>query len=283
MREDVLAVLESVLSFTEKSESWSPKFRVEWNEPMKGRAAEAIKRLEAEYLQNLPKKKKDYIDTSMPRFRFVAEKAVKHFSRGGKVLDLGCAPGYMGIVLHYLGFEVHGLDLNQLWEETYPDPKWIQELHVQAMDVEKSGLPFADATFDGALFTEVLEHIAIQDPAITLKEIARVLKPKAKLLLTTPNVCNLANIITLAKGRNIFWAPEIFYGGTDRHNREYTPAEVVAVVQKAGLQVVDQFLFNGPNNWNAAGADEMYQSLDLLREFDIPLLGNTTFVVAQRP
>lgn len=283
MTEDVLALFEAVLPFAAKGGGWAKGFRLKWDALQKGRAADAVKRLESEYLQDLPKNKKDYIDTSLPRFRFVAEEAAKQFPANGKVLDLGCAPGYLGIVLHYLGFELHGIDLNQLWEETYPDPKWIREFQVQAVDVEKAGLPFGDATFDGALFTEVLEHIAIQDPAITLKEIARVLKPKAKLLLTTPNVCNLANIITLAKGKNIFWAPEIFYGGTDRHNREYTPDEVVAVVQKAGLQVVDRFLFNGPNNWNAGGADEMYQTLDLLREFDMPLLGNTVFIVAQRP
>ena len=99
----------------------------------------------------------------------------------------------------------------------------------------KGAVTFSDSTFDGAIFTEVLEHIAIADPVSVIKEIARVLKPGATLLLTTPNVCNLANLIALAQGNNIFWAPEIFYGSTDRHNREYTPAEVVATVMRSGL------------------------------------------------
>jgi len=45
-------------------------------------------------------------------------------------------------------------------------------------------MPFADAGFEGAICIEVLEHAA--DPDALLAEIARVLKPGAVLLLTTP-------------------------------------------------------------------------------------------------
>lgn len=45
-------------------------------------------------------------------------------------------------------------------------------------------MPFPDASFDGALCVEVLEHA--QDPEALLGEIARVLKPGAVLLLTVP-------------------------------------------------------------------------------------------------
>jgi SAM-dependent methyltransferase len=45
-------------------------------------------------------------------------------------------------------------------------------------------MPFADASFDGALCIEVLEHAA--EPEALLAEIARVLKDGAPLLMTTP-------------------------------------------------------------------------------------------------
>jgi len=283
MREGVLQVLDAVLAFAPTRDSSGAQFRVEWNEPGEGAVSAAVQQLQSDYLDALPAKKQHYVECSLPRFRFVAAEAMKQFPPASKVLDLGCAPGYLSIILHHLGFEPHGVDLNTLWEETYPERKWLQELHVQAVDMEKEPLPFPDAAFDGAIFTEVLEHIAITDPVNVLKEIARVLKPGATLLLTTPNVSNLANIIALAKGHNIFWAPEIFYGGTDRHNREYTPAEVLATVERSGLEIVDKFLFNGPNNWNGAAAEQIYETLDLLRGLDSPLLGNTVFVVARRP
>ena len=281
MKQNVLQVLDAVLSFSPPDSS-PARFRVEWQEPENGRAAEAIRKFQQHYLDSLPDNKKVYVESSLPRYRFVADAAVRYFPASGKLLDLGCAPGHMGILLDDLGFEVHGIDMNQLWEDTYPDRKWLAQLHVQALNVEKEPLPFPDATFDGVLFAEVLEHIAITTPVNILKEIARVLKPGAVLVLTTPNVCNLANILTLAKGKNIFWSPDIFYGSLDRHNREYTPAEVLASVEQSGLEIVDKFLFNGPNNWNGAAAANMYETLDLLRGLDSPLLGNTVFVAARR-
>lgn len=283
MKRAVLQVLDAVLAFSPSPDSPADRFRVEWQEPLKGPAAKSVHELQQEYLDKLPQEKKTYVEASLSRYRFVGDAALRYFSSGGKVLDLGCAPGHLGVVLHNLGFEIHGIDLNQLWEEMYPDRKWLQELHVRALDVEKEPLPFPDATFDGAIFAEVLEHIAVVSPVKVLREIARVLKPQGVLLLTTPNVCNLANILALAQGKNIFWAPEMFYGCMDRHNREYTPSEVIGVVERSGLEIVDKFLFNGPNNWNGAAIEYIDDTLELLRGLDCPLLGNTVFVAARRP
>jgi ubiquinone/menaquinone biosynthesis C-methylase UbiE len=46
-------------------------------------------------------------------------------------------------------------------------------------------LPFATASFDKVICSEVLEHL--QDPDIALKEIARVLKPGGRALISIPN------------------------------------------------------------------------------------------------
>jgi SAM-dependent methyltransferase len=45
-------------------------------------------------------------------------------------------------------------------------------------------LPFADASFDTVLCTQVLEHVP--DPAAVLHEIGRVLRPGGRLILTAP-------------------------------------------------------------------------------------------------
>lgn len=45
-------------------------------------------------------------------------------------------------------------------------------------------LPCADATFDGVILTEVLEHCV--DPPAALREVFRVLKPGGLLLVTSP-------------------------------------------------------------------------------------------------
>lgn len=46
-----------------------------------------------------------------------------------------------------------------------------------------SATPFAPARFDAVLCSQVLEHVP--DPMVTLKEIARVLKPGGRVLLST--------------------------------------------------------------------------------------------------
>jgi len=57
-------------------------------------------------------------------------------------------------------------------------------------DIRK--LPFPDDYADGAELNQVIEHFSWWDVIPVLKEIRRVLKPKAKLLLSTPNFNALA-------------------------------------------------------------------------------------------
>jgi SAM-dependent methyltransferase len=47
-----------------------------------------------------------------------------------------------------------------------------------------TALPFKDAVFDGAICTEVLEHVP--DDTVVIREIARVLKPGARLIVSVP-------------------------------------------------------------------------------------------------
>jgi 2-polyprenyl-3-methyl-5-hydroxy-6-metoxy-1,4-benzoquinol methylase len=52
------------------------------------------------------------------------------------------------------------------------------------------GLPqFADRTFDYVVCVEGLEHL--EHPALLLREFGRVLKPRGRLLVTTPNIVSL--------------------------------------------------------------------------------------------
>jgi SAM-dependent methyltransferase len=103
-------------------------------------------------------------------------------------------------------------------------------------DVEREDLPFPDETFAGALCCEVLEHLTT-DPVAMLAEIHRVLRPDGWLVLTTPNVASLANVLDLVHGRNIYRPYELAFGPTWRHNREYTPAEVGELLAGCGFSV----------------------------------------------
>lgn len=50
---------------------------------------------------------------------------------------------------------------------------------------EEGNLPFVDATFDRIVVIDVHEHV--DDPGIVTRELVRILKPGAQLVITTPN------------------------------------------------------------------------------------------------
>jgi SAM-dependent methyltransferase len=76
-------------------------------------------------------------------------------------------------------------------------------------------LPFADAAFDTVLAAEMLEHIP--DPNACVAEIARVIKPGGRFLLTVPLVAPLHQ-----------W-PFDFY--------RFTPKGIEAIVERHGFEV----------------------------------------------
>ncbi len=95
-----------------------------------------------------------------------------------------------------------------------------------------TGLPFAEETFDTVCLCDIVEHLAPQDIPDLLKETARVLKRKGKLILTTPNLCRLENRIRMLLGISPNpTVPVKAYGKTYDHIREYSLQEIKAFLQ----------------------------------------------------
>lgn len=224
-----------------------------------------------------------YFETSRPRYEYTLSLALEQ--SGGRVLDLGCSPGHLAMALAKAGFEVQGVDLNAVWLEKYA-PGWATRLRITHTNIEQDPMPFPGESFDLVIFTEVLEHIAITDPRVVLGEIRRVLRPGGRMLLSTPNVANLSNVMALIQGENVFWPPEMFYGSVDRHNREYTPAELLQLVERSGFSRHALGYMNTWSNWHHVTAPLFHRLLDgsergqrIARH---PLFNNTLFVVAAR-
>jgi SAM-dependent methyltransferase len=76
-------------------------------------------------------------------------------------------------------------------------------------------LPFTNAVFDAAVCTEVLEHV--EDARFLLSELARVVRPGGRLLVSVPFVFH--------------------YHEDPRDVRRYTPAGLRAALQEAGFDV----------------------------------------------
>ena len=92
----------------------------------------------------------------------------------GRVLDIGCG---IGDFLAYLPGTI-GLDINRHAVE------WCQKLGLDARVMEIDSLPFGNASFDGVVLDNVLEHLL--DPRQLLDEIRRVLAPGGRLLIGVP-------------------------------------------------------------------------------------------------
>lgn len=224
-----------------------------------------------------------YFETSRPRYEYTLSLALDQ--ERGRVLDLGCSPGHLSMALVKAGFEVQGLDLNAVWLAKYA-PGWPERLRITQTNIEQDPMPFPSNSFDLVIFTEVLEHIAITDPCVILGEIRRVLRPGGRMLLSTPNVANLSNVVALIQGDNVFWPPAMFYGSVDRHNREYTPAELLQLVERAGFARYALGYMNTWSNWNHTTATLFHRMLDGsergTRIARHPLFNNTIFVAATR-
>jgi SAM-dependent methyltransferase len=111
--------------------------------------------------------------------RHIAQREIASFVRSegtkldGLLLDVGCGRKPYGKWLPNV--ERHlGVDMPSTMHGPEHADVWASAL----------ALPFADATFDSVLCTEVLEHTP--DPAIGLREMARVSKAGTLLLLTVP-------------------------------------------------------------------------------------------------
>ena len=111
--------------------------------------------------------------------------AAESGSLEGRMLDVGCGDRpYAPLFRHverYVGLEHPGAVMNVESElrRSFERVRGLIDAFGDANEI-----PFADASFDSCLSTEVLEHVT--DPVSVAREIRRVLRPGGRLLLTVP-------------------------------------------------------------------------------------------------
>jgi SAM-dependent methyltransferase len=110
--------------------------------------------------------------------------AVERHAHKGRLLDLGCAYGFVMEVAREHGWEVAGIEPA---EEVAASVARTLGVPV-ARDLESAGL--AAGTFDAVLLWDVIEHLP--DPRRTVDELARLLRPGGILSVVTPDVGSLA-------------------------------------------------------------------------------------------
>jgi SAM-dependent methyltransferase len=101
-------------------------------------------------------------------------------------------------------------------------------------------LPFSSGVFAQAYLLEAIEHLGEEEGVRALHEIARVCRPGASFLITTPNYRSHWRLIELALDR---WGPTPPLGDA-QHVSKYDPARLRQVCEAAGWEVARLGSFN---------------------------------------
>jgi len=147
----------------------------------------------------------------------------------GRLLDVGCAAGELGVLLAARGWSVAGVDR---------EPALVAAARERGIDARHCDfgqmlLPWPDGAVDAVVLAEVIEHVLDTDHVLT--EIARVLRTGGALVVTTPNLASLENHARLLLGRYPMWM-DIRVEGTG-HVRYYTPRMLRAHLRRHGFRV----------------------------------------------
>ncbi|WP_370174278.1 bifunctional 2-polyprenyl-6-hydroxyphenol methylase/3-demethylubiquinol 3-O-methyltransferase UbiG [Sphingobium abikonense] len=150
---------------------------------------------------------------------------------GKSALDVGCGAGLLTEPLARLGASVTGLD-------AAPENIAAALGHAerQGLTIDYRATPveeLAESGFDLVTSMEVIEHVA--DPAAFVRALASKVSPDGLLILSTPNRTPLSRIAMITVGESIGGIPK----GTHDWGKFLTPDELTALLDDAGLEVID--------------------------------------------
>ncbi|MDP9068712.1 MAG: class I SAM-dependent methyltransferase [Actinomycetota bacterium] len=222
---------------------------------------------------------------------------------GEDVLDLGCGAGRHTYAALERGARVVGVDLNRrLLEEVasicaalLAEGRVPPSAAAQLLCGDATHLPFADATFDHVIASEVLEHIPADTAA--MQEIERVLRPHGSAAVTVPRWWP----------EKVCWALSDEYHSNDGgHVRIYRAEDLLTKLKRQGLsarRTAHAHALHAPYWWlkcasgvrdEDAPLPKLYhrmlvwqiesgaRSLELLERAMNPLLGKSFVVYAEK-
>lgn len=127
-----------------------------------------------------------------------------------------------------------------------------------------------EGAFDVIVLAEVIEHLPVP-PYLVLRKVRRWLKPDGVLLVTTPNLFRLRNLVRMIRGRDLFDTFMMPRDGISLgHQTEYSAEHLGWHIREAGLTLErmehDQLGQTG-FSWKARAARKLLAPLTLRKRW----------------
>ena len=176
--------------------------------------------------------------------------AIKKVCQGSKVLDLGCAGGYVGDKLkRNKNAFVVGVDCFSL-------SKTIKLDEFYKYDLEKGIPKILKSDFDYILLLDVIEHLS--EPENFLKQLKEHFKfnPETKILVSTGNVLFFVNRVLYLLGYFNYTKKGIL---DITHKRLFTMGSFIKLFKTEGFEVLSIKSIPGP--WSLLFGDNIFSSI----------------------
>ena len=149
-----------------------------------------------------------------------------------RVLDVGCASGYLAAVLKDHGCVIDGAEMDpSAAAEAAPHLERVVVGDLEAMDLRKE---FDGEQYDAIVFGDVLEHL--RDPLPTLRQSRALLARGGSVVVSVPNIAHGAIRLSLLRGDFTYRELGLL---DNTHVRFFTRSNLELLMQQAGFVMVD--------------------------------------------
>lgn len=147
--------------------------------------------------------------------------AIERHKKRGRLLDIGCGPGFILDEAQRRGWSVDGIDPSR-WAREYCQKKFgilIYQGYV-------NNAPFDDKSFDAIIMSDAIEHVS--DPKGALKNVRRMMKNDGVLYLSTPDIDSFLSKLLRAR----------WWGINKYHLFYFTRNTMQKMLESAGLKPI---------------------------------------------
>jgi 2-polyprenyl-3-methyl-5-hydroxy-6-metoxy-1,4-benzoquinol methylase len=174
-------------------------------------------------------------DAKSPWYKLVSEYLPS--VEGQRILEMACGRGGFSRLLAARGARMFGADFSstalQIARGKSAGAEAQRGARLELTRADAQNLPYAGNSFDMIISCETIEHLP--DPAVALREMARVARPGGRLFLTTPNYFNLMGLYYIYAGaRNRRATP----GADQPFDRVFLFPQIRALLRDAGWRIV---------------------------------------------